>query len=709
MNEGDLPGDLYGLSELLGVQPRYWSTTGQLVEADPEALVAACRARGVVLDGPHDLGPLRQRVVERALSPVDPVVVVWGNRPLVFDLCLDDRSASGRIRLEVELEGGGDQRWDCDLVALPVVDRHELDGRSMSVRRVEVGSSLPIGYHRLVVEVGSDRHDVHLLVAPERVQEPAGDQRLWGVFAPLYSLRTELGVGPHVGDLDGLADWIGRLGGSFVATLPLLAAYLDQPFDPSPYAPVSRRFWNELYLDLERVPEMARAPRARSLLDRPETQREVAELRAAPRFDYARQARLSREVLVELAATFVRGGGPATADFEAFVASHPDVGDYARFRAAVRRWGTGWHAWPEPARSGTLELSEDDQREVELHLYAQFAMHRQMVDLAARLSSRGQFLYLDLPVGAHGDGFDTWRERALFASGVSTGAPPDDFFSNGQDWGFPPLDPDASRSQGHRHLAECLRHHMAVAGMLRLDHVMQLHRLYWVPEGLSAKQGVYVLYPREELFAVVAIESARNSCLVVGEDLGTVPDEVREAMDRHGLLSMYVAQFELPSWTGAPLGAPPPHALASINTHDTPTFTGFLRALDIARRYDLGLLDEHEAARERADREQAVANLVRFLVDRAMLDEPGGEHEILRGVLRFLGESDAPAVLVMLDDLWGETEPHNVPGTPLDRPNWVQRMAGSLAVLGGDRSVLDDLALLERSRAISRARAAEAS
>ncbi|MEJ5254177.1 MAG: 4-alpha-glucanotransferase [Acidimicrobiales bacterium] len=709
MNDSELSGDLHGLAELLGLQPRYWSTTGQLVEADPESLVAVCRARGVMIEGPMDLGPLRHRVVERVLSPVEPVVVVWAGRPLVLDLCLDDRIDHGPIRIEVQLEAGGEQRWDRELGTFEVVAHHDLDGRSRSVRRAQVHEPLPIGCHRLAVEVGADRHDVHLFVAPERVRELPAGQRHWGVLAPLYSLRAERGLGPDVGDLGELADWIGRLGGSFVATLPLLAAYLDRPFDPSPYAPVSRQFWNELYLDVERVPELACSARARALLEDPETRRELAELRAAPRFDFAGQARLSRRVLAELAETWVANGGPVTAEFEAFVATHPEVEDYARFRAAAHRWGTGWHAWPEPARGGTLKPSDYDQREVELHRYAQFAMQRQMTELATKLTSSGQWLYLDLPVGAHGDGYDTWRHRTLFASGMGTGAPPDDFFSDGQDWGFPPLDPDASRSQGHRHLAACLRHHMAVAGMLRLDHAMQLHRLYWVPEGMSARQGVYVRYPQEELFALVAIESARNACLVVGEDLGTVPEEVRDAMDRHGLMNMYVAQFELPSWESAQPGSPGPRSLASINTHDTPTFAGFVRGTDIDWRLRSGLLDEHEAALARDDRERSVANLVRFLTEQGMIEEMGGEHGILRGVLRFLGESEAPAVLVMLDDLWGATEPHNVPGTPLDRPNWVQRMPDSLAALAGDRSVLDDLTLLERSRAIARSRAVEGS
>jgi 4-alpha-glucanotransferase len=234
---------------------------------------------------------------------------------------------------------------------------------------------------------------------------------------------------------------------------------------------------------------------------------------------------------------------------------------------------------------------------------------------------------------------------------------------------------------------------------------MQLHRLYWVPDGMGARDGVYVGYPREELLAVITIESHRSGCLVVGEDLGTVPDEIRDAMDRHGLSGMYVAQFELPGWPGAELGSPPAHSLASLNTHDTPTFTGFLRGLDITFRHDAGLLDDAQAAVARAEREQAVANLMRFLAERGLLEEPGGEHELLRGVLRHVGASEAASMLVALDDLWGETDPHNIPGTTVDRPNWVQRMRDSLAALAGDEAVHDDLALLQSSRLTAHARA----
>jgi 4-alpha-glucanotransferase len=718
MHDHDLPDDLAGLAGLAGVQTSYWDTRGDLHHAAPDALVAVLRARGVELDGPDDLGSLRRHLRSELLQVVPLVVVAWSgvdpasthpfrSTSLRFPLALSATTDRGPVRVSVaDHEGSELSKCELDIDTLIEIDRHDLDG-AVVVRQVDLAldAELPFGYYRLTVARGDDCHRSHLLVAPSRVVQPPPDERGWGLFAPLYSLRAELGIGPHVGDLQALGEWLHPIGGRVVATLPLLASYLDQPFDPSPYAPVSRQFWNELYLDIERVPELARSPKARSVLDSPETQREIAELRALGHFDYRRQAHLTGTVLGELAATFFADPGAEAVAYHRFLTERPDVVDYARFRGAVAHYGTGWHSWPEPARAG--ELSDDDVRPdaVERHLYAQFAMHRQMGELATRLREREQRLYLDLPVGAHGDGYDTWSERDLFAWGMGTGAPPDDFFTEGQNWGFPPVNPDASRRSGHRHFAECLRHHMGAAGMLRLDHVMQLHRLYWVPDGMTAREGVYVSYPREELFAVLAVESARSGCVVVGEDLGTVPDEIRQAMDRHGLAGMYVAQFEMPSWPGADLGTPSPGSLAALNTHDTPTFTGYLHGLDITFRHDLGLLDDGQAAVERADREQAVANLVRFLAERSLLDEPGDEHEILRGVLRHLAVSEASTMLLALDDLWGETEPHNVPGTVTERPNWALRMRDSLAALAVDDVVRNDLELLQQLRLAAHGRA----
>src|SRR5690606_31991443 len=264
-------------------------------------------------------------------------------------------------------------------------------------------------------------------------------------------------------------------------------------------------------------------------------------------------------------------------------------------------------------------------------------------------------LYMDLPLGCHPEGFDTWRWRDQFAD-ARAGAPPDLFFKGGQDWGFPPLHPGRARAAGHAYWVASLRHVMRMSAMLRLDHVMGLHRLYWIPRGLPTSQGVYVRYPEEELYAVLCLESHRNRTELVGEDLGTVPDEVRAAMDAHGLRRMYVIPFELDP-ERAKLPPPPAASVASLGTHDLPPFRGFLEGRDLGERPE----------DERTARRAWTAALARAL------GTPDARPEsLLPAALRSISASAARLVLVALEDLWLETEPQNTPGTS-GAENWSRR------------------------------------
>jgi 4-alpha-glucanotransferase len=254
--------------------------------------------------------------------------------------------------------------------------------------------------------------------------------------------------------------------------------------------------------------------------------------------------------------------------------------------------------------------------------------------------------------------------------------------------------PALASADGHSLFREVVAHHCRVAGVLRIDHVMGLHRLFWVPDGAEAREGVYVRYPMDELLAVLSIESCRHDCYIVGEDLGTVPDEVREGMARHDLLSMYVAQFQTPASPGAVLMPPWQRCVASVDTHDTPTFAGWIAARDVDHRLEAGRCSYEEAQEVRSQRAIQVTNLRTFLTERGLLgssglvgdgrDDPTALHAAL---LRFLGDSDASVLLVALEDLWGETEPQNVPGTPVDRPNWVQMFPMDLDRLLADSAI----------------------
>jgi 4-alpha-glucanotransferase len=279
-------------------------------------------------------------------------------------------------------------------------------------------------------------------------------------------------------------------------------------------------------------------------------------------------------------------------------------------------------------------------------------------------------LYLDFPLGVNPNGYDAQKYASSFAKNVSAGAPPDLFFTKGQNWGFAPFDPDAIREQHYDYFRAAIAHHASHAGVLRIDHVMGLHRLFWIPRGADPKDGVYVRYPEDELYAILCVESNRHRCAIVGEDLGTVPRYVPATMKKHGLRRMSVVQYD-------PSGQPEKESVASVNTHDMPTFAGFWEGRDIDERVDEGLLDARGAREEREKREQVCAALRKFLKARGLLQNGGGTvRGTLEALLRFLAASSAEIVLVNLEDLWLETEPQNRPGLP--ERSWRQKFMWTL-------------------------------
>ncbi|HEX6201831.1 MAG TPA: 4-alpha-glucanotransferase, partial [Thermoanaerobaculia bacterium] len=695
-------------------------------------------------DAPAALAALAE---ERAARRAEPVAVAWEGAGEV-ELTLPAGAARrGRaVEAELELEAGGTRRWRRALDRLPSggASGSGVEGAPIvEARRLRLPARLPWGYHRLRLDVGGgEAAEVRVIAAPrrawageERPEARSLRQRLarsvsggaaagggeaareWGVFLPLYALRREegdLGVGDLTG-LEELGRWIGGLGGTTVATLPLLAAFLGDgslagpgPFEPSPYAPASRLFWNELWIDPRRLPELADSPEAQRLLASPDFAREAAQLAAGRFVDYRHAYALRRRVLALLAGAFFAAAPPGRrAELDALLARRPELADYAAFRAVGESRKESWHSWPEPLRSGTIGEGEGDEAARRFHLYVQLAADRQLAEVGAALAAaapggdaRGG-LYLDLPLGVHPDSYDAWRHRDLFATAVSAGAPPDDFFVRGQDWGFQPIHPERSRHERHAHWRAVVRHHLAHAAWLRLDHVMQLHRLWWVPHGLAPTDGAYVRYPADELTAVLTLESHRAGARLVGENLGTVPGFVNRALERHGIARMFVLPFEIDREGGSG-GLHRPAAadtVASVNTHDMPTFHAFWSGADVADRADLGLLDEAAAGEERRRRGEERQAWRRGL-ERSGHLAAGEEdpHEVLSAALASLGASDAALVLANLEDLWGEVEPQNTPGTSSERPNWRRRARLTLEEMRREPRVAGALARLAAAR-----------
>ena len=574
---------LRDLARQYSIETSYTDASGKRQQAGKRALMAAIDVRSRV-----------------SRPTIEPVRVLWGNQ-----------------RLEVDGE------WDLELE----------DGSWRSGRGPRTLDPLPLGYHTL--RTNKD-HETLIIAAPTKAYAPRKKQ--WGVFAPLYAAHTRRSWGAgDLGDMLQYASWVDHHGGSVVATLPMLAAFDDEP---SPYSPVSRLFWNEMYLDVTRLPEFS--PEDADLGT-------IAHLQQTKLVDYDGVRREKRRVLERCAARFV-----PDAAFEKFAAG--EAREYAKFRG-------------------------DEQ----YHLYVQYRLAQQMREVANAARRFGAGLYLDFPLGVNPAGYDAQRYAHVFANGVSAGAPPDLFFTKGQNWGFPPFDPDAIRADRYDYFRKAIRHHVSHAGILRIDHVMGLHRLFWIPEGLDASEGVYVRYNADELYAILTLESRRHGCTVVGEDLGTVPPEVPKMMSRHGLRQMYVVQYELKPET-PPLKPPPAASVASINTHDMPTFAAWWNGRDIDDRVAQGLLDEVGARRERDTRESM----------KRALGHPDAK-SALESLLTGLAASEAEIVLINLEDLWGELEPQNVPGVP--QRSWRHKFQLGLEAARADGSIRRVLTNVNERRA----------
>jgi len=680
---------LYRLARLYGVEAAYYDNTGRLRVAAPDPLLAVLKALGAPVQTAGDVpGALRERRQKLWRRCLEPVTVFWEGGANHLGVRLPAATAGDMAQCRLELENGETQSWSFSLAALPVLRAARVEGVDYVLRQLTLPSGLPLGYHRLKLRLPGRTAHTLLVCAPRRACTlPAGTPggRIWGVFLPLYALFSGRSwAAGDLTDLRNLLHWVETLGGSFAGTLPLLAAFFDEPFAPGPYTPVSRLFWNEFYLDVTRAEELKHCPEAQDLLYSAAFLQELADLRAAPLVDYRRGMAAKRKALELLAHCCFTGNSGRLAELKRWAAEHPRAQDYARFRAAGERRRAGWPAWTERALNGDLREGDYDPAAVRYHLYVQWLAEEQFRALAAsRDRTPGRGLYLDLPLGVHPAGYDTWRERAAFALEAGTGAPPDPFFDEGQDWGFPPLHPERIREKEYRYFRACLRHHLRYAGVLRLDHVMGLHRLFWVPRGCSPREGVYVRYRPEEFYAVLALESQRHRALIVGEDLGTVPASVRPAMARRRLHRMYVLPFEFTGDPDRALRLPGAGTLACLNTHDLPPFMAFW-------------LEKEKNVRDRVA-------LPLYLHRQGCLEVPTNNAKtVLRGCLRYLAASRARLLSVNLEDLWLETAPQNVPGTQEEYPNWRRKARHPFEAFSRMPEVTEVLREVDRLRKISR-------
>jgi 4-alpha-glucanotransferase len=682
------------LAALRGIAESYHDHRGELREVALETRAGILRAMGIDVDDPVSLQAAIDAATELSAGCVLPPAVVWRDGELSLELALAGAAGEVPVSCTLEFESGAREHWEADATG--------------ATARLKRSGTLPHGYHRVEVAVGEgERAESLLVVTPERCYQPpalVAEARRWGVAVQLYTLRSagNWGMGDFA-DLTRLAYGAGRAGADFIGLNPLHALYAADPAHCSPYSPSSRHALNVLYIAIEQLPDFADCHEAQSRVAQSGFQAELARLRAVPLVDYAGVAALKLEILRLLHLRFRReeiakGTGRARA-FEAFRAARGETLErHALFEAlderlrAERGATGGWPGWPEDYRDphgpAVAEFALAEAERIEFHAWLQWLAESQLAAAAraARAAGMAIGLYGDYAVGADTGGSETWANQAVYRRAAAIGAPPDALALKGQDWGIPPQDPQALLAQRYRPFIELMRDNMRHFGAIRLDHVMALYRLWWVPAGLPATAGGYVRYPLDDLLGIVALESERNGCLVIGEDMGTVPDEMREAMRSWAVFHYKVLIFEK-----APDGqfrAPADWirpGLASVTTHDLPTLRSWWEGTDIELRAALDLYPgpeiraQVEAGRV-ADRERLLDAMAaagvrpRWPVDQFEPDFSGAVHA-------YLAATQAALVAVQAEDLLDMSDPVNVPGTSTEYPNWRRKLDADLAAI----------------------------
>src|ERR1700726_3107495 len=719
---------LLQLAGLIGVEARYTDALGQTREVSDDTLLALTAAFGLPSDPVCARRQLeeQQRFLPLGLEAAHLVHV-------------EDQHPELLLRLP---PGCRRVLWSCHLA-----DGDERSGRvivdaNSSAERFAMAlpTGLPLGYHLLEVEADGIIARADLIVAPDRCYLPAElgpGSRSWGLGGQLYGLRSERNWG--IGDFTDLAELARVAGGctaSVVGINPLHALFAAEPRHISPYSPSSRSQLNYLYIDVTAVTGFAEDEAIRELTGGQWFGATHWAARSAAEFiDYGAVAACKRSVLealfrrfrsCDLGANgtanstagrafrdFQQSAGQSLADFAVFEALHEH-----HFREKRQ---FSWHSWPAPMRDPrspqVAAFAAAHRDRVEFFQFLQWEADRQLAaaSRAGREAGLSIGLYRDLAVGANPNGAEAWADQELVAPGASIGAPPDALSRSGQNWGLAPVNPLVLRRQGFAPFIAALRANMRYAGILRLDHVMSLNRLYWIPSGMEAKSGAYVNYPFKELIRLVALESWRQACAVVGEDLGTVPDGFRDTMRSANILSYRIFVFERKSdGTFVPPAQYPELAAASAATHDIATLKGFWLGTDIIWRRRLGLYpdghaEEAEAAERHRDRGLLLATLVREgLIPPAQLagfSPEGGEPvytiELRDAILAYLARSRARLMLIQLEDVLSEVERANMPGTTDAHPNWRRRLCRSLEEIDRGGELRRVAALIEEARLAS--------
>ena len=700
----ELEPSLHALAEAYGVATEYWDWQGRHVEVARETIVAVLAALDVDATTPEAAEEALAEQQRRPWTRMLPPLLALRER----------RNASVEVHVPhgdpaetwIELETGGHRG------PLPQLENwappREIDGGWVGEASFEIPDDLPLGYHTLHARSDERTATMPLIITPEwlGLPERMGEHRAWGLAAQLYSVRSRQswGVGDLV-DLEDLAVWsAGAHGADFVLVNPLHAAEPRPPMEPSPYLPTSRRFANPIYLRPERIPEYAFLDEKRlGKIDQRRVELKVR-LARATEIDRDQSWKAKRRALKILFSV------PRTPGREAsFTAYRSREGrgltDFATWAALSEEYGPRFADWPgelrDPDSPAVAAFAASHADQVAFHCWLQWLLDEQLASAhqAGRRAGMTLGVMHDLAVGVSPHGADAWRLQHSYASGITVGAPPDPYNQNGQDWNQPPWRPDRLADTAYapfrQMVATILRH----AGGIRVDHVIGLFRLWWIPAGAGPTEGTYVRYDHEAMIGILALEAKRAGALVVGEDLGTVEPWVRTYLRERGVLGTSILWFEF-DWDGDQSPLAPEKwrelCLASVTTHDLPPTAAYLAGDHVRLRDRLGVLTRplaEELAAAEAERTAWLDNLRQ----RGLVDGHAGEEETVQALHRYLTLTPSRLLCVALTDAVGDRLAQNQPGTTDEYPNWRVPLSGP----DGEPMMLEDVLTSARVAALA--------
>jgi 4-alpha-glucanotransferase len=715
------------LAQLRGIADAYHDYRGELKHFTLETKAGILSAMGCAVDDENELAASLEQLQAFRWRKFLPALAAARGTRISFDINVTAREFGGSIVWRVHLENGSRLGGVTSTADCPEVWRGEVAGSWITRRRFELKLDLPPGYHEFDAKIsGGAAERCSLIISPPTCYEPPAivlGRRLWGVAVQLYTLRSRSnwGMGDFL-DLQLLIRWMAARGAGFIGLNPLHALAPADPERSSPYSASSRHFLNVLYIAMPLIPELEACSAARRRLADPEFASRLARLRAQEYVDYRGVAELKFEILALLYQDFrdkhLATGSERAGSFLAFVAERgAPLQLHARFDAldrhlrATHGCASGWLSWPQEYRDvngiAAAHFALSHPAEVEFYTYLQWLAHEQLTSAQALTRELGMpiGLYGDYAVGANPSGSETWADQASYSLGAEIGAPPDPLALRGQGWGIPPQDPAAMQAQCLRGFMHLIRDNMRYYGALRLDHVMSLCRVWWVPGGCSPSDGAYVQYPLYDLLTVLSLESARSSCLVVGEDLGVVPEEMRRAMPEFGLYHYKVLLFEKADGRFRQPDEFTKRALATATTHDMPTLRSYWEGRDIELRRRLNLYPsaeiEEDVSRERGhDREMLLSALREQGLNPAHPSTPSEPFtpDLSHALHLYLARSSTTLVALQIEDLLGMVDPVNVPGTYHEYPNWQRKLDADIEDMAARADFAAQFAEINRAR-----------